>query len=150
MTTEAALTVLGTHLLAAGTALSRPITDVSRGLPYARGRQVRYYWDAETEPVRMGGQRTLSEEMVSHRINIAALWPVPDGSETANTALDIEVVAFVDDVRGRILGDSTLGGNCTDLELDYADADLVTIAGGLHLAVRWTLTMDYTAATIGP
>jgi len=150
MTTEAALTVLGTHLAAAGTALSRPITDVARGLPYARGRQIRYWWDGETEPVRMGGPRVLNGELIGQRFNIAAMWPVVDGSETANAALDVEVIALTTDIRSRILGDSQLGGNVSDLELDYGEPDLVTIAGGLHLVVRWTLTLDYEEATIAP
>jgi hypothetical protein len=144
----AALTVLQAHLVAAGAALTDPLLDVDRGLPSARGRQVRYYWAGETEPPRMPGRRVLTGDLVGQRFNIAALWPLTDLSEELVTAIDIEMQLFAAQVRTRIDGDSTLGGYVTDLELGYAEPDIVTIANARHIALRWELDLAFVEYTL--
>ena len=143
----AALVVLATHLTAAGAALTDPLTDVDRGLPTG-GRQLRYYWGAEVPPPKMSGPRVLNGELVGQRFVIAATWPLGNLLPDTVTAIDIEMQALVGQVRTRIQGDSTLGGNVVDLDLGYADADLVSISNARHVAVRWDLDLSYVEYTI--
>ena len=146
----AALVVLQAHLVAAGAALTDPLLDVDRGLPATRGRQLRYYWGGEVEPPRMGGPRVLNGEMVGERFLIAALWPLTDLSEELASATDIEMQLLAGEIRTRINGDSTLGGNVTDLDLAYGEPDLVIIANARHVALRWDLDLAYVEYTIAP
>ena len=138
-----ALGVLQTHLAAAGTALTDDLLDVDRGLPATRGRQIRYYWGGEVEPPRMGGPLVLNGQMVGERFIIAALWPLTDLSEELVTAIDVEMQLLAGEVRTRLLGDSTLGGYVTDLELSYAEPDIAIISNARHIVLQWTLDLAY-------
>jgi hypothetical protein len=146
---SAALAVLETHLIAAGGALTDPLLDVTRGLPTG-GRQVRYYWGGEVEPVSMGGRNVLNAEMVGQRFIIAALWPLTDLSPELVTSIDAEMQVLAGEVRTRIDGDSQLGGNVTDLELGYGEPDDVTISNARHVALRWYLDLSYVEYAVGP
>ena len=146
----AAIVVLQAHLVAAGAALTDPLLDVDRGLPATRGRQVRYYWGGEVDPPRMGGRRDLTGDIVGQRFIIAALWPLTDLSEELVTAIDIEMQLLAGEIRTRIDGDSQLGGNVTDLDLGYADPDIVTVANARHIALRWDLDLSYVEYTVAP
>jgi hypothetical protein len=139
----AALVVLNTHLVAAGNALTDKLLDVDRGLPSSRGRQIRWYWGGEVEPPRMGGHRVLNGELVGQRFVIVACWPLTDLSEGLVSAIDAEMQVLAGEVRTRIQGDSQLGGNVTDLDLDYADPDTAVIAGARHVVLRWDLDLSF-------
>ena len=144
----AALVVLSTHLTNAGAALPDPLTDVDRGLPTG-GRQLRYYWDGEIEPPKMGGRRVLNGELVGQRVAIAATWPLGNLLPDVVTAIDIEMQLLAGEIRTRIQGDSQLGGNVTDLDLGYGQPDLVTIANARHVALRWDLDLAFVEYSIG-
>ena len=138
----AALAVLATHLTNAGAALTDPILDVDRGLPTG-GRQLRYYWAGEVPPPKMSGPLVLNGQMVGERVAIAALWPLTNLSVELVTAIDAEMQVLAGEIRTRIQGDSQFGGNVTDLDLGYAEPDLVTISNARHVAVRWDLDLAY-------
>jgi hypothetical protein len=138
----AAIAVLQTHLAAAGAALTHDILDVSRGV-LTGGRSIRYYWVGECEPPKMGGQRVLNGEMVGQRFVIAASWPLSDLSTAQVTALDTEMQTLAGEIRTRIQGDSTLGGNVTDLDLEYGEAQMLAIANARHVVMEWQLDLAY-------
>lgn len=138
----AALVVLEAHLVAAGAALTDDLLDVDRGLPTG-GRQLRYYWTGEVEPPRMGGPRVLNGEMVGQRFRIAATWPLQDLDVETVTAIDTEMQTLAGEIRTRIQGDSTLGGNVTDLELGYGEPDIVVISNARYVALLWDLDLAY-------
>ncbi len=138
----AALVVLQAHLVAAGGALTVPILDVTRGLPTG-GRAIRYYWGGEVEPPKMTGPRVLNGQLVGQRFRIAATWPLSDLSPEQVTAIDVEMQLLAGQIRTRIQGDSQLGGNVTDLDLDYGDPDLVLISGARYVAMTWDLDLAY-------
>ena len=140
---EAALAVLETHLVAAGAALTDPMEDVDRGIPATSGRSIRYYWAGEVAPPKMSGPMVFNGIMVGERFVIAAVWPLSDLDVETVTAIDVEMQDLADQVRTRIHGDSQLGGNVTDLNLDYGEPELVTIAGARHVALRWDLDLAY-------
>lgn len=144
----AALVVLQAHLVAAGTALTDDLLDVDRGVLSTRGRQIRYYWSGECEPPRMSGPRVLNGELVGQRFTIAAAWPLTDLTEALVTVLDTEMQTLAGQIRTRIQGDSTLGGNVTDLDLDYGEPDILNIAGARHVVMEWTLDLAYVEYTI--
>ncbi len=138
----AALVVLQAHLVAAGAALTDPLLDVDRGV-LTGGRTIRYYWSGECEPPKMPGPRVLNGELVGQRFTIAACWPLTDLSVEQVTALDIEMQSLAGQVRTRIQGDSQLGGNVTDLDLDYGEPSMLTIAGARHVVMEWQLDLAY-------
>jgi hypothetical protein len=138
----AALAVLQTHLTAAGAALTDPLLDVDRGV-LTGGRQIRYYWQGECEPPRMPAERVLSGEMVGQRFTLAACWPLSDLSVDQVTELDKEMQALAFQVRTRIQGDSQLGGNVTDLDLDYGEAVMMSISNARHVVMEWQLDLAY-------
>lgn len=139
----AALVVLQTHLAAAAAAVDATFTDVGRGLPFLRGRQLRYYWGGEVPPPRFSGAEVLNGQMVGERFLIVGFWPVPDGSETAAADQDAEIISLAGEIRTRLNADNELGGNVDNLILAYADPNLLVVAGGLHVVVTWTLDLAY-------
>lgn len=148
MSVSGGLTVLATHLTAAGAALTDPILDVDRGLPTG-GRAIRYYWGGEVDPPHIAN-RTLTGDLTGERIIIVATWPLSDLSPEQVTVIDGEMQTLAADLRSRIDGDSTLGANITDLELGYGEPDLVTIANARHVALRWDLDLAYVESTLAP
>lgn len=146
----AALLVLTTHLVGAGGALPYPITDVSRGLPYAPGRQIRYYWAGETLPPHMTpSPRVLNGEMVGQSFTIEALWPLVPRTDSPTIALDTEMQLLAGEIRTRINGDSQLGDHVTDLTLGYAQPDLIIVSGATHVSLTWLLDLSYVEYPIG-
>jgi hypothetical protein len=144
----AALVVLEAHLVAAGAALTDDLLDVDRGLLIG-GRQLRYYWSGECEPPAMGGTRVLNGELVGQRFTIAASWPLSDLSVELVEAIDVEMQVLAGEIRTRIQGDSQLGGNVTDLDLGYAEPDIMTIANARHVVLQWTLDLAFVEYAIG-
>lgn len=138
----AALVVLNAHLVAAGAALTDDVLDVDRGL-LTGGRQLRYYWSGECEPPRMPERRVLTGELVGQRFTIAAAWPLSDLTVEKVTAIDIEMQTLAGEVRTRIQGDSQLGGNVTDLDLDYGEPNVLVISGARHVVLEWQLDLAY-------
>lgn len=138
----AALVVLNTHLVAAGAALTDPILDVDRGL-VTGGRMIRYYYAGEAAPPHMDGPRVLNGTMVGQRFYIDAAWPLSGLSVEQVTAIDAEMQVLAGQIRTRIQGDSQLGGNVTDLDLEYAEPDVVTIANARHVVLHWQLDLAY-------
>jgi hypothetical protein len=138
----AALVVLDAHLVAAGAAITEDISDVARGLPTG-GRMIRYYWAGEVEPPKMGGPRVLNGQMVGQRFAIVALWPLGNLNPDTVAAIDAEAQQLAGEIRTRIQGDSQLGGNVTDLDLNYGEMDLAIVSGARHLAMKWELDLAY-------
>ena len=131
------------HAAAAGAAMTNPILDVRGAFPIPKSRCIRVYYGGETEPTRMGGNRVLNGEMVAHRILIAAFFPISVGDEEVAVIIDNELQALAHDLRTRILGDSQLGGQSTDLTLGYCEPDLVTYGNTRYLMGLWEVLTDY-------
>src|SRR3990170_2635748 len=82
-----------THALAAGVALTVPITDVAIGFASPKGRCIRIYWGGEIDP-RHIGKRTLNSEMIGQRTIIGAFWPVTTLSTDQAAVIDAEMAAW--------------------------------------------------------
>lgn len=132
------------HAIAAGAALTTPITDVQRAFPVPRGRCVRVYYGGEAEPKRMGASRVLNAELIAERTWVTLFLPISETSETLAAVLDAEAHAFKHELRTRILADSKLGGMQTDLEFEYITPDVVVIANARYLIVPCEITSNYT------
>ena len=142
MTLEAAMTAIGTHLTAAGTAVSPKITDVARGAPVSVNTRMGRYWYAGTSaPPHYSGSTTLSTRMIGQRITVGVYWPVSDKAVLAG--LDAEIAAMQDQLFTRILGDSQLGGACDDLEMGDADVDYPVLNGQQTAELLIPLTLDF-------
>lgn len=138
-----------THARDAGNAISPAITDVVVAYPSPRGRCIRIFYGGEVEPVRMGAQRVLNEEMVGEQIVIVAFWPLNNLSEDQAAGIEVEAYNLKHQLRTRILADSQLGGMSTDLELGYADPGFANLAGIPYRTLEMIVNTDYTSYTLG-
>lgn len=145
MTYATTLAAILVHATAAGASLTPPIEDVKIGWPVPRGRCIRIFYNGETEPVRMGGNRTLAADLVSEVTSIVAFWPVNDASDDNAQNIETQMVALKHDLRTRICGDGQLSGSGTDLELGYVEPDFQVISGARYRVMAWDLTTDTTA-----
>src|SRR3990172_1326130 len=137
-----------THALAAGAALTVPITDVAIGFASPKGRCIRLYGGGEIDP-RHSGKRTLNSEMIGQRTIIGAFWPVTTLSTDQAAVIDAEMAALANELRTRLDGDAQLGGTQSDINLDLGTPDFVTIGSTRFLAVFWDVIGDYFEYTLG-
>lgn len=138
------------HAAAAGAALTDPILDVQRAFPVPTGRCIRVYYGGETEPRRMGGRRVLNAELVAEVTLIAAFFPVIVNDVPVAAAIDTDLYDLKHQLRTRILGDSQLGGQATDLELEYVEPELVSIGNTRYAVLFWRVISDFTEYAIAP
>ena len=142
MSFSGALTTLDTHLVAAGAAISPKITNVAQGERASAARRIDYWFTEAGGPARMGGQRTLTDEMFGVVILVRVCIPVTDRREALNAAIETDLYAISIDIADRVVGDSTLGGNCTDLRWDGVTTGWQD-AGGTWLRIAdITFTLD--------
>ena len=134
MSFSGALAVLDTHLVAAGTAITPTITDVSQGERSSMRRRIDYYITGIGEPQRMGGHETLTDWMFGVGVAIRIYIPVPDRSETLAANIEADLYAIVVDVLSRIAGDAKLGGNCVDMAINDLEFGWLNMPGWLRVA----------------
>lgn len=146
-----ALSVIDTHATAAGAALSRKITLVLPGEPATPpGNCIAYWYEGDGAP-RHFPPRTLTDQMVGERVTLRAYWSVSSRDRVAMANLEADVRALKLDLKSRLSGDSTLGGNCVDLDMDDADAAWLNLDGGLWRTLTIPLVLDYVdIQTIAP
>lgn len=146
MTFAAALAVLDTHLVTAGATLSaaNAITDVLAGEPGTPpGRCARYWYEGDGAPARMGGQRTLGDQMTGERVTVRLYWPVSTRDRTVAPRLEADVQAAARAIKHALIGDSTLGGNCTDMEVGDADAGWLLLDSATWRTLSIPLVLDF-------
>lgn len=145
MSVAAALTVLDAHLVTAGATITPAITDVAKGLRENLHRRIDYWFETIGAPERMAGSHaTLSDWMVGLAVTVRVYLPVPDRSETyaANVETDLYTVAF--NVAVRVMGDFTLGGNCTAMTVNDIPFGWISAPGGGWLRVATIpLVLDF-------
>lgn len=138
------------HAQTAGAAVADPILDVQAAFPVPKGRCVRVYYGGESEPKRMGGNRTLNSELVSEVTFIALFLPVVLNDEAVAASLDAQLYTFKHALRTAIDGDSQLNGNAADLDLELLEPDLVTYNNTRYLLGLWRCVSDYTEYAVAP
>lgn len=138
---DGTMDVIVAHALAAGTAVG--ITDVQRGDPLPKGRCGRVWYGGEDDAPAFPGSRVLDGELIGEIVHIDFFWPISAGSETPAKARDVEVRAVKHALRTAILGDSTLGGKCTDLLLDHAQSQFVAFDNTAFRTLEMTLTLSF-------
>lgn len=137
----------------AGTALVSPITNVSRGVAIPDGPCIRVWYGGETDPTSvMGGSRVLNGELIGVVVHITAFWPVQGASgAAASTSVDKDVVTLAGQLRTLILGNSTLGGICTDLELAHMSGDIWDLIDGTQWrTLEATVNVSYAEYATNP
>lgn len=139
--------VIVTHATAAAAAVDPTWSDVAPGFANLNGKCVRVYWGGETVPVKMGAEdgNVLNGRMVGDRVVIVAAWPLSNLSTEQAAAIDAEMWAWKHELRTRLQGDATLGGTCTDSDLEYVEPDVVVNASGTRFAtVEAEFLLSYT------
>lgn len=143
MSVADALTVLEAHLVTAGATISPAITDVARGSRANLDRRIDYWLESMGGPERMAGAHaTLSDWMIGLHVRVQVYLPIRDISKTyaKNMEVDIYTVAF--NIASRVMGDFTLGGNCTAMTVDDIVFDIIGTTGWLLMA-SIPLTLDF-------
>jgi hypothetical protein len=146
VTFAAALAVIDAHLVTAGATLSdaNRIVDVAAGEPgVPTGRIARYWYEGDGVPARMGGQRTLTDQMTGERVTIRLYWPVSTRDKKIAAALEADVQAAARAVKHALIGDAQLGGNCTDSEVGDADAGWLLLDSSTRRTLSVPLTLDF-------
>lgn len=142
MSFAGAMTTIGTHLAAAGSAVSPQVLDVARGAPVSVNTRLGRFWYAGTsDPPHYSGNQTLATRMIGQRVTVAFYWPISDKAVLAS--LDAEIVAVQGEVFTRLLADSQLGGECDDLMVGDADVDYPVINGQQTAELTIPLTLDF-------
>ena len=150
MTFASAMTNIGAHLAAAGTAVTPEVLDIARGAPVSvNAPMIRYWYAGDGSAVHFGGSRTFGDEMVGERVTIAAYWPISDRAVLAD--LDARIFALKDQIKDRLLADSQLGGTCDDLDVGGADVDYPIVNGAQVAELTIPIVLDFGEAyTIAP
>jgi hypothetical protein len=142
MTFPLALAAIGTHVTAAGTAVSPTIRDVAQGAPSAvNAPMLRYWYQGDVPAPHFPGGQTMTTIMVGERVNVAAYWPASDRAVLAG--LDSWVRAVKHELKTRLIGDSQLGGQCDDLEVGDAEVEYLEVTGALVVRLLIPLTLDF-------
>lgn len=135
------------HAKAAALAVDPKWTDVAVGLRNPDARSVRMYYGGECLPPTMapeGNADTFSGRMVGERLWIAALWRLASIGTSEYEAVDDEMYAWKHELRTRLQGDTTLGGACAGLDLQYGSADIVVSGNTRYALVEHELLIAYT------
>lgn len=118
------LAAIKTHATAAGAACTPAILDVAVGAAIPNTtRSVRLFYGGEAEPERMGAGLTFNSRMIGERIVVVLYIAVSNLSEQEIEAVETELYAFKHELRTRILGDSQLGGQSTDLTMSLFEPE---------------------------
>lgn len=142
MSFAAAMSVIESHLVAAGTATTPQILDIARGAPVSVNARMGRYWYAGTSaPPHYEGSDTITTRMVGQRVTVAFYWPIPDKS--ALSSLDIEIQAVQDQLFTRLWGNVRLGGNCDDMLVGDAEVDYPEVNGAQVAELIIPLTLDF-------
>lgn len=128
---QAAIAQIGTHVTAAGAALTNPITDVARAHPVpTSARCIRWWYDGEADPAKLGAKRTLTDEMQGFSVQIVAFWSMATQGTILAADVDDEALALTIQINQRIIGDGQLNAHCTDLSILAANTGFIGIGGG--------------------
>lgn len=134
MSFSGALTVMDTHLVAAGAALDPKIHDVAQGERANLRRRIDYFVAEIGAPDRMGNHETLTDWMFGVTVNVRIYIPVPDRSETLAANIEADLYAITVDIVTRLMGDYSLGGNATAMTIDGAEFGWLNMPGWLRVA----------------
>jgi hypothetical protein len=142
VTFPTALANIGTHVRAAGTAVTPKILDVAQGSPVSvNAAMLRYWYSGDSPAPHYPGGQTLTQIMVGERVNVAAYFPASDRSVLAG--LDTWVFAIKHELKTRLIGDSQLGGQCDDLEVGDAEVEYLDVGGALVVRLLIPLILDF-------
>lgn len=143
MSFAGALTVIETHLTAAGAAISPAITDIGRGERIGLSRRIDYWYEGDGPSGKLGAARTLGDEMVGERVAIRVVLPVTDRSVKLATDIDAEVQSIKTEIKKRLIGDSQLGSNIVDLSVGTAEAGWSGEGGAWARTLEIDLVLDF-------
>lgn len=119
-----------THAQASAIAVDPKWTDVAIGMPALSGSKgVRLFYGGEGEAPKMPNQSTLVADLIGEHVSLVAWWSLAGLNTSALKAIDDEVYAFKHDFRTRVTADQTLSGDAVAVSMDYAEPDVVVVAG---------------------
>lgn len=134
---------------AAVTAGGATFTDVAVGYPVGKGRCVRIFYGGERDPEHFG-DRVLDANLVGQAIVVRGWWPTASTSTKEQRNIEGQMGSFVKSLRTRILGDSQLGGKCTDLVMGTGQAGQVMVGTTQYAITDIEIVVDYDETPLAP
>lgn len=152
MDLSAVLTAVANHATAAGAAVTPPIRDVRiGGLVPTSQRCIRVAYGGEAPQSRLGATESLGSAIVAERVVVTAWIAAPAGGDANWQAIELELRALKHELRTRLLGDATLGGLITDLEIAAVETEWVTIGeSAVYRRLELAVDCDYEEYAIAP
>lgn len=146
---------IATHATAAAAAVDTKFVDVAVGFQAARGRCVRIYYGGEVHPPAFATDEVLNADLIGERVIVDALFPIASSGKADQRTIIGQLWDLKHELRTRIRGDSTLGGDSVDLNLLPATVDEVIFGGirgsGQHyLQLRLEVVLAYTEYAKAP
>lgn len=139
-----------THATAAGAAVTPPLLDVAVGAIPPTTRCIRIFYGGEVAPERMSEGLTLNSQMIAERIVVAAYIAVSTLSAQELEAVETELYTLKHELRTRILGDSQLGGQSTDLVMTLAAPDYIEHGNTRYRTLEVEIIPEYVEYLIAP
>lgn len=141
---DGCINAIVTHAVAAGTVVNPPITNIERGDPIPAGISGRVFWQGEVPPPGFGSSpNVLNGQLVGERIGIAIFVPISSSDATMAVNRDADLWAFWNALRAALQADSNLGGNCTDMDVQYATVDYLQITGTTYRVLMADVDLSY-------
>lgn len=134
---------LVTHARTAAASLGIPVEDVQIGPAWPKGRCVRIYYGGEAEPMRMGGSRDFTGELVAKVTWITAFWPLSALEEELISVVDGEAEAFAHAFRTAVDGDVDMNGQTDNTSLEYVVLSDEVFGNTRYLVLTWRAVTDY-------
>jgi hypothetical protein len=143
MSVAAALAVLDGHLVAAGALVTPNIVDVAKGERANLHRRIDYWLDGMAGPERMAGSHaTLTDWMIGVGVTVRVYLPVADRAETYAATVETDLYTLAFNIASRVMGDFTLGGNCTAMTVNDIEFGWLSSTGWLRVATI-PLVLDF-------
>ena len=144
MTLLAKMDALQVHAAAAAIAAAgATFYDVAVGFPAAKGKCVRIFYGGESEPPHFPDNRVLDAVLIGQKIITRGYWPLSETATKRQRAMEGEMAVFVSEYRTRVLGDSQLGGETTDLDMGLAQCEQAVIANTKYALVDIEIGVDF-------
>lgn len=152
MSFTGALIVLDAHLVSAGAAVTPPIGNVAQGGRANLQQRIDYYVTTIAAPERFGGaHETFTDWMFGVGLDVRLYIPVADRSETLAANIDARLYAVTVDITTRLMGDYTLGANCTAMTIDGAEFGWLENSGAWLRVATIPIVLDFVEqVTIAP
>lgn len=144
MTLLAKLDAIAVHAKAAAIAAGgATFYDAQVGFPASKGPNVRVFYGGEADSPHFPEDLTLTSQIVGQRIIVRGYWPLSETATKRHRAIEGEMATFIKELRTRVLGDSDLGGESTDLVMLHSTTEQIVVATIAYAITNTEILTDF-------